>query len=408
MKLHPFHALSLLLAAALPASAQNMGMEDVINPEGPTGGGSVVQAPAPSDDWMDDTRRVRQTLRVKTIDGSLSAADFKAALAAVGGKMNENEAEALRQALEGKLYGTDGFAVEAEARQAAVDLIYTQNLFDDSVTALAGGKTYGGTEIPRAVKEVVARAKLNGAVAYDVTETNSDGEGKFSDYPAVTPPTLNMAFAYTEITPKSLLDDMHDTSTHLRIAGYESVDLNGEPFEVTRYKEAVGGTGSISAAYDHAFHPVKPFAPSVLQMLGYPADLDSEAVGEARTSSGNKWSSNCGILSDGSIHCLPAVRRHAENSGLILTNPALSRGHQMLWNGHLRVEKGVVTYIGTSGHIAKRAAEGKERYIDPVPLLKAWGFELAPGLQVTSEHGSARPVVDSENAVIKANPANMD
>jgi len=383
-----------------------MGMEDVITPNGATG--NVVQAAPPSDGWLDDTRRIRQTLRLKTLDGSLSAADFKAALAAAGGRMNENEAEALRQALEGKLYETDGFAVEPEARETAVDLIFTANLFDESVQALSGGKTFGGTEIPRAVKEVVARAKLNGAVAYDVTDTNEDGEGKYSDYPAVTPATVNMAFAYTEITPKSLLDDMHDTSTHLRMAGSDSVDLNGEPFRVARYKEAVGGTGSISAAYDEIFHPVQAYAPSVLAMLGYPLDLDNEAVAKVRTSSGDKWSSNCGILSDGTIHCLPAVRRHEANRGLILTNPALSRGHQMLWNGHIRVVKGVVTYIGTSGRIAKRAAEGKDRFIDPVALLKAWGFEVAPGLRVTSEHGSAEPVIDSENAVMKANPAQMN
>ena len=143
-------------------------------------------------------------------------------------------------------------------------------------------------------------------------------------------------------------------------------------------------------------------------MLGYDADLDNEAVAKVRTSSGNKWANNCAILSDGSFHCLPAVRRHEANGGLILTNPALSRGHQMMWNGHIRVSQGVVTYIGTSGRIARRAAQGKDRFIDPVPLLKAWGFEIAEGLRVVSEHGSYEPVVDSDRAIMTVNPAQAD
>jgi hypothetical protein len=258
------------------------------------------------------------------------------------------------------------------------------------------------------VKEIVALAKLNGAVAYDVTETNSDGEGKYSHYPAVTPATGNMAFDYTEVTPASLQADMDDTETHLRMAGSDSVDVNGNAMRVGRYREELGGTGSISAAYDERFHPVRAYAPSVLAMLDYPLDLDTDRVAKVRTSSGNKWSSNCAILSDGTVHCLPAVRRHGANGGLILTNPALSRGHQLLWNGHIRVNRGVVTYIGTSGGIAKRAARGKDRFIDPVPLLKAWGFEVSPGLRVVSEHATAEPVVDSSRAIQMENPDQIE
>ena len=58
--------------------------------------------------------------------------------------------------------------------------------------------------------------------------------------------------------------------------------------------------------------------------------------------------------------------------------------------------------MGTSGRIAKRAARGKDVFINPIPLLKAWGFELDDDLQVVSEHDSARPQVDEERAIMFA------
>lgn len=346
-----------------------------------------------------------RTVKSLTLDGELSPEDLAEVIESAGRRVSPEEMAVVRLALTGKVPGGPDFDVPDATRDAAVDMLYTVNLFDASRDALKDGDSYGGTEIPLTVKQVVARAKLNGAVAYDVTEKDEDGEGVYSHYPSVTPATENMAFAWTEVTPGSLQADMDDTDEHLRISGSRSVTLEDEPFSVANYTTMTGGTGSISAAYDEVFHPVRQFGATILKSLGYPEDLDVDAVRGARSSSGNKWSSNCAILSDGTFHCLPAVRRHSASSGLILTNPALARGQQLLWNGHLRVDRGKVVYVGTSGGIAKRAARGRDIFVNPLPLLKAWGFELADGLQVTSEHGTARPALDDDRAIMFETPA---
>lgn len=348
-------------------------------------------------------RRVLSAVRAGTRDGELSADDVRAAFEAAGNKVNDDEFAAIRLALTGSVPDADPFTVTPEAEQAAIDLAFAANLFEDSLTALADGKTYAGSELPASVKRVVAIAKLNGASAYDVTATNAEGEGIYTHYPSITPATENMTFAWTEVTPASLAADLADTGEHLRVSGSARVDLGGaEPVTVARYTTMTGGTGSIEAAYDEAFHPVIPLTSADKDQLGYPADLDLDAVRMARSSSGHRWASNCAILSDGTIHCLPAVRRHSAHPGLILTNPALARGQQILWNGHIRVQAGKVVYIGTSGGISKRAAKGKEIFINPIPLLRAWGFEMAPGLTITSEHASARPSISDERAILFA------
>ena len=62
----------------------------------------------------------------------------------------------------------------------------------------------------------------------------------------------------------------------------------------------------------------------------------------------------------------------------------------MLFNGHIEAQNGVITSIGMSGRIAKRAARNQFAFIDPVPLLKAWGFKVSPNLRTYSEHAETQ------------------
>lgn len=312
---------------------------------------------------------VTALLRDKVADGELSAQDVKDAfrLAKPDGSSVCEMAE-IRAALRG-----GRFTVTAGARTAAIDAAYEADLFAKSLRAVSTGKTYGGTEIPAAVKALVATAKLHGAVVYDVEATDEDGEGIYSHYPATAPAKGNMAFSYTEITPAALAADMALTGPQTRITGEEDrKNPDGTTFKAVTYGTMQGGTGSISANYDEAWHD----------------DL------YARGRSGDKWANNFGILSDGSIHALPAARR-SDLQDVILTNPALSRGHQMMFNGHLEVDNGVVTGVEMSGIISKRAARGQDIFIDPIALLKAWGFEIAPGVSV--QYGNTERGVPTRN-----------
>ncbi|MCA8925211.1 MAG: hypothetical protein KDD82_25600 [Planctomycetes bacterium] len=346
--------------------------------------------PVVAPDTNPDNTIVR-IIRRLTLDGSLSKADFDAAVQASGARVSEREMVVLRDALRGEVIGGPDFKLEAGVAEHAADVIYNANLFDNSKALLAGGTTYGGTAIPKAVRDVIVTAKLNGAAVYDPDDTNSDGERIYSHYPSISPATENMAFAWTEITPQALAADMSDTATHLRKSGQDG--------QRALFAEVVGGTGSISSEYDELSYPV-----SASSIMWHPQrdllqEFGLDEVRKSRGPSGNRWSSNVAILSDGSLHGLPANRRHSATPNLILTNPALARGQQLMWNGHIRVEKGVVTYIGTSGMIAKRAARGKDIILNPVPLLKAWGFKVKDGLKLTSEHSSERPEVSEELAI---------
>jgi hypothetical protein len=346
--------------------------------------------------------------RALAADEALSAADVEALFAAAGQRINPREGATLLAVLDGKVPGIAADAVSAEARAKALELAVTKDLFPASAGAVAAGRTYAGTEAPLSVREVLARARLNGAVAFDPAETNEEGEGVYTDYPSITPASENMRFAWTEVTPAALKADLEDTRPRLVIRGSASVDVNGDQVSVARYEVAEKGTGSISSAYDEVFHPVRSFSEATRVRLQYPDWMSAwkvDAIREARSSSGDRWASNCAILSDGSIHCLPAVRRHSAHPNLILTNPALARGHQLLWNGHLTARAGVITSVGTSGRISRRAAEGRDRFVNPLPLLRAWGFELAPGLEVRSEHATARYLQDDEACVLRELPA---
>lgn len=378
--------LTLLLTA--PAVAQPGGIVGALEPSWDAG---IVAAARPL-----------------VTDEELSAKDVEQLFAAAGARVNRSEGTTILGVVERKVADLGAYAVGDEARARLIDLATTLTLQPASLEAVKAGKTYADTPAPAAVREVLARARLNGAVAYDVTETNADGEGVYSDYPSITPATQNMRFGWTEVTPAALAADIADTTTRVCMSWPENVTIGSDEVSVMRYQLKGKGTGGISSAYDEAHHPIRAWNEAVRVQLGYPEWMREWSVNdlrEARNTNGDRWASNCGILADGSIHCLPAARRHAANSGLILTNPALARGKQMLWNGHLTARNGVITSIGTSGRISRRAAEGRDVFVNPLPLLKAWGFEIAPGVAVVSEHSTARYLQDDEGCVLRQKPA---
>lgn len=361
-------------------SSQPVGDDETIRFQGDLTGGKA------------DATDVEAVIVDLVADGQLDESDVYAAFDACGDRVSGSEMLAIRDAVQSERYEVTDEALEAAKRQA----LYA-NLFDYEVEQLRSSNlSVGQHEIPAAVQELVARARLNGATAYDIRETDDDGEGKWSPYPGTSPDTENMAFTYTEITPEVLYGDLQDTTVEYnRIIGTEMdeyCDAAGkcEEYEKARLEPAVGGTGNIEAHYDHAYHP----------------DI------YARGRSGNKWASNCAILFDGSVHCLPAVRRNFKQD-LILTNPALSRcnsdaGHEqdcknLLYNGHITARAGVITSVEMSGRLSKRAGGGKAIFIDPLAILEAWGFEISPG--VTLRYGNTEdgvPVRDLEQGVVRA------
>lgn len=63
----------------------------------------------------------------------------------------------------------------------------------------------------------------------------------------------------------------------------------------------------------------------------------------------------------------------------------------MLFNGHINAEKGVVTYVGMSGRIAKQAAKGNGKpFVDATKLIEAWGIPVRSGVRTVSEHWETR------------------
>jgi hypothetical protein len=239
-------------------------------------------------------------------------------------------------------------------------------------TAGAPTKTFGGSAIPEAVKTVVRDALARGATAYDVRELKPDPiydtthgephvtvEGKYNPYAQSQKAVDTMAFDYTELTPAKIAHDMATPQTVSVLKGYKQEGTNQvAEFETVTLK----GNGRIAELYDEASWP----------------DTRARAPG------GQKYASNFAILADGSVHAVPASRRTAAEPWRILTTASLGRDKQMLFNGHLHMEKGVVTYVGMSGRLCKLQERGTQ-FVDPVALLKAWGFQVAPGLTVTNE-----------------------
>jgi hypothetical protein len=350
----------------------------------------------PSDDaWTDglgkaDAAAVATALDRAVADGTLDADDVRELFDAAGGRVSGSEMLAIRDAVE-----STAFEVTDEAKTTALTLATQANLFDHELEDVVDGESFGGAKIPAAVQELVAKARLSGAVAFDVNEVDEDdGEGVWSPYPSTTPAVDNMSFEHTEITPESLKADLADTQvTYNRIVGTETAEECDGSGNCSEYRRAKlvpdqGGTGHVLAHYDEVFHE----------------DI------WARGSSGQKWANNCAILSDGSLHCLPATRRSVIQD-LILTNPHLSRCNpyagfetdckHMLYHGHIDVRDGVVVGVEMSGRLSKRAAEGKANFIDPLAVLEAWGFQIAPN--VTIRYGNTSegvPTRDLEHGIV--------
>lgn len=348
-------------------------------------------------EWSDglgkaDAAAVASALSRAVADGELDADDVRDLFDATGNRVGGSEMLAIRDAV-----GSTAFTVTDEAKSTALAMATQANLFEHEIEDVLDGESFGGAQIPEKVQALVARARLSGAVAYDVNEVDEDdGEGVWSPYPSTTPAVENMTFEYTEITPEVLADDLADAQvTYNRISGSQTAqecDAAGNCFEYKRARlvPGQGGTGNVLAHYDEVFHE----------------DI------YARGSSGQKWANNCAILSDGSVHCLPAARRSVIGD-LILTNPHLSRCNpyqgfeddckHMLYNGHIDVREGVVVGVEISGRLSKRAAKGKANFIDPLAVLEAWGFQIAPN--VTIRYGNTSegvPVRDLDNGIITA------
>lgn len=382
------HALRLLSALAC-ASLLACGADDAASSAGPDQAacGIIDCSATPDDDYTAefedetgfgkaDADDVQGALSVATQDGLLDSDDVIALFEACGNRVSPKEIAIIRDALV-----SPDFEVDAKAVELAHVIARVHGLFQVEADHILTGASYGGTEVPEAVKALIAKARLNGAIAYDVNERNNDGEYIWTPYPATTDATDNMAFDYTEITPAGLIADRDDTTVEYNaIVGTETAELpDGRTYTRAKYERRTGGTGTIAAHYDEVYHP----------------DI------YARGRQGQKWANNFAILADGAVHCLPAARRSIKGD-LILTNPHLSRGTHMLFNGHLDVREGKVIGVEMSGRLSKRAAKGKAIFIDPIAVLEAWGFEIADGVEV--RYGNTRhgvPVRDVEAGVIR-------
>lgn len=355
-------------------------------------------------------RDVKNTIRTLTQDGMLDANDVKQAFESAGGKVSADEMNAIKDAVlsaDNVNINHDSFSNgynttleafnEAQSMGARMpilgnQLVKTETL--DEATAIRG-TSFAGSEIPQAVQDVLAKAYENGLEPFDVNDTkrnNETGEvkGVYTNYPSVSAPVGNMAFSHTEITPKALQDDIDAVDLEYNVMRPTStLGPGGQRISGIDYETRTGGTGNISAHYDES---------------GMHTDLF------ARGSSGQKWANNFAILSDGSIHALPAARRDGQ-SNVILTNPALARGKRVLYMGHLDVRGGVVQNVEMSGRLCKMAANGDQKFIDPIAILQGWGFEMSDRLTRSAENGGGvqysntsdgTPVRNIETGVIES------
>ena len=223
-----------------------------------------------------DSAAVASALSRATADGELDADDVRELFEAAGDNVGGSEMLAIRDAVD-----STSFKVTDEAKTTALVMATQANLFAHEVDDVVDGESFGGAQIPEAVQQLVARARLSGAVAYNVNEVDEDdGAGVWSPYPSTTPAVENMTFEYTEITPQGLADDLADTQvTYNRIVGTETAEQcdasGGNCFEYKRAKlvPAQGGTGNVLSHYDEVFHE----------------DI------YVRGSSGQKWANNCAI-----------------------------------------------------------------------------------------------------------------
>ncbi len=301
--------------------------------------------------------------------GSISK-DEQAAIKSEADKFAGMMAPDAKKKLQTKLGEIDGLRRQAASNNRTVSMSASK-LSVESTKLLTVGtdtKSFGGSKIPDAVKNVVNNAIKGGATAYDVRELKPDpvydtshGEpeltldGKFNPYSQESHAKDSLAFSHTELTPAKIKADMETVQTFNVITGVKND-------EATYEKASMKGNGRITELYDEASH--------------------SDTF--ARGPGGQKYASNFAILADGSLHAVPAARRSNADPGLILTTASLARGKQMLFNGHIHMEAGVVTYVGMSGRLCKQQKDGM-KFADPIEIIKAWGFPMAPGLAVTNE-----------------------
>jgi len=305
--------------------------------------------------------------------GNISVEEEKALKAEAdkyAGQLAPDAASKLREKL-GEISQVRSYAANVN-RRVQLDEVKLSAEVKALHTPGAATSTYGGSAIPEAVKQVMTKALEGGAVAYDVRELKPDpvydtehgeghitAEGKYNPYSQSQKAVDTMAFSYTELTPAKVAEDMNTPQTFNVLKGYRTEGTNRvAEFE----KKTMTGNGRITELYDEASWP----------------DTRARAAG------GQKYASNFAILSDGSVHAVPASRRTSAEPWRILTTASLGRDKQMMFNGHLHMEKGVVTYVGMSGRLCKLQEKGT-KFVDPVELLKAWGFEVKPGLKVTNE-----------------------
>lgn len=356
---------------------------------------------------------VKSTIARVTADKVLDKKDAEAILQSAGSSISSGEEKAIKDSfkaggginvagdaktfLQGTLRDLASLRMQAESQNAVVKQRAPQLEAAEKARMKEGVKTVslGGTEIPEDVKKIVNAARAAGAVAYDVAELgepakDDHGEGyavtgRWSPYPQEIAATGNMAFSYTEITPKKLDDDMKTEQTFNRVKGYRTQSQTDfrtgqkHDFQVAEFEKVTAkGSGDITAHYDEASYP----------------DCN------ARVGNNQKWANNFSIMSDGTLHCIPAARRNQAQPGLILTNPSLGRGERMLFNGHIEVRGGVVTSIGMSGRLQSLVNDGEAKFVDPIAVLKAWGFKMAPGLRVNFEGSGPDPKIDPNSHVI--------
>ncbi|MEZ4227410.1 MAG: hypothetical protein R3B13_41110 [Polyangiaceae bacterium] len=377
----PFTALCLLLAAC-GSEPPDGGEGSACGKSGPCAGVSAdgnedydvdgLSVDGLNGGKADAVDRVEKAVQDATVDGELDDADVADLFDAAGERVSADEMNVIRVAL-----GEDArFVVTDGAKQLGAELARVSGLPQSEAELVLSNASFGGTPVPPAVTELLARARLFGATAYDVREVDADGEQVWTHYPSISPSVGNMAWDYTEITPFALEADRDAADLqYLQIVGYDSVNGGKLP----RYETRTGGTGNIAAHYDETYHP---------ELF-------------ARGQSGQKWASNCAVLSDGSLHCLPAVRRDVLQR-VILTNPALARGRHLLYHGHVSAKAGEITDVELSGIPSKLVAKGKVVTVDPLRLFAAWGFKLRAGISLRwGNTSSGTPYRDAWAGVVR-------
>jgi hypothetical protein len=347
-------------------------------------------------------------------------ATFSRKLEAAGGSVSESELKELkelaktaapgdRSKIEEVIDTLESLRSHARSQNDAVKSRAKGLAAEEKEILTPGTNTtsFGGSPVPEAVKKALNAMLAAGATVYDVSELSTKPSiddhaeagapisekytvtGKWTPYPQDITAMGPMAFAYTELTPKKIADDMSTVRDQKVLAGYDSHTqtnrATGETmsWQTPKYEtKRMAGTGNIEETYDEASHSEMYALGQASQ--GYP-----------------KFSANFAILADGSFHAVPAMRRTPESPNLILTNPSLARGKRMLFNGHIGMQNGVVTSIGLSGRLQKLAADGEGKFVDPVKLLEAWGFKMSPNLKVSFE-GSGNIKVDPSTNLIVA------